>query len=178
MFSAVTPHVAVVERVGERAHRCVDDRVVVHALAPAESRDPVLAPAHALGAPGHHDVRVAQLHDLRGRDDSLQARATEPIQRERRGLDREARFDRGHPGQVHVVDICVDDVAEHDVPDLARLDRRPLDRLAHDRGRQIRGRVILQAPAVPADRRSHAAQNHHLALTARHLVIPPRASAI
>ena len=47
--------------------------------------------------------------------------------------------------------------AEDDVADLARVDAGALDGLAYDLGGQLAGRLILEAPAKPADGGTHSA---------------------
>ena len=86
-------------------------------------------------------------------------------------LDRQAALDARNPRQVMVVRVGVDDVAEDDVADLARLDAGAADGLAHADRRQIAGRNVLQTAAVAADRRPHAAQNHDFT-GAAHLISP------
>jgi hypothetical protein len=161
-------HVAVVERVGQRADHGVDGLAVLHPLAPAQAGQPVLAAAHRLGPAGHGGVAVAEGDRLRGGHDRLQPAAAQPVQRERRCFDRQAAVDRRDPGQVHVPDLGVDHVAEYRVPDLARLHPGPADRLAHHGGAEVTGRHRGQPATVLADRGPHGGQDEYVTLVVIH----------
>src|ERR671936_545053 len=73
---------------------------------------------------------------LRRGDDGLEPAAAQAVERQRRGLDRQPALDAGHAGQVVVVGVGVDDVAEDDVADVPRLDAGPADGLANAQRRQ------------------------------------------
>ena len=120
-------------------------------------------PATAASASPEHDR-------LGRRDDRLQAAAAQPVQRQRRRLDRQAALDARHPGQVMIVRVGVDDVAEDDVADLARLDAGAADGFAHAFGRQFARRDILQS--CRHSRRSPSARRsgRRLRVTLRHLL--------
>ena len=163
-------HVAGIERIGERAHHRVDHRPVLHPLAPAHARQPVLTAAHGFGSARHRQVTVAERDGLRRRDDRLQAAAAQPVEGQRRRPDRQAAVDRRHPGQVHVPDLGVDDVAEYRVPEVLGGGAGPADRLAHHRGRQVTRRHRGQAAAVLADRGTNRRQHEDVALAERVVV--------
>ena len=118
-------HVTVVERIAQRGDHHVDQRGVVHPRAPAHRRRKIRAAAHVLRAAGHRHVGVAEHDRLSRRDDRLQSAAAQAIERECRRFDRQAALDAGHAGQVVVVRVGVNDVAEHDVADRLRFDMRP-----------------------------------------------------
>ena len=95
------------------------------------------------------------------RDDRLQAAAAEAVQSQGGRLVGQTAIDPGHPRQVMVVGIGVDDVAENDVTDVFDIDSGAGDGFPHTRRRHLTGRGILQAAPVPADCRSNSAQNYN-----------------
>src|SRR5207247_11013978 len=57
-----------------------------------------------------------------------------------------------------------DTVAEHGLADILGIELGATDRLAHDLGAELAGRNVLEAAAIVADRRAHAAQDDDFSL--------------
>ena len=80
-------HVAIIERIGQRADHGVHDLAGIHALTPAHARQPILRAAHVFRTAGHNSIGIAHLDHLRARDDSLQTAAAQAVQSERGRFD-------------------------------------------------------------------------------------------
>ena len=157
-------HVDVLERVVQRGGHHVDHRGVAHACAPAHSGRQVAGAAHALGASGDGDVGIPKRHGLGGGDDGLQAGPAETVQGQRRRVLGDAGVYRGDAGQVHVLGLGMDDVAEHDVLDFVPGDTGAGKRLPCHLGAEFGGRKVLEAAAEVADGGADAGDNVNFAL--------------
>ena len=94
--------------------------------------------------------------------DGLDARTTEPVDRERRHFLRHAGLEPDVPRAVMRIDAALLHVAEHDVVDPLGLRAGPLERrLRRDRA-EIDRRKILQRAHVLRHGRTRAAQNEYL----------------
>jgi hypothetical protein len=69
-----------------RADHGVDHLAVTEPLPETQAGQPVLRPAHALGAAGDCRLRVALQDQLGGGDDRLEAAAAKPVHGQRRRL--------------------------------------------------------------------------------------------
>ncbi len=156
-------HVAIVERIAQRGDHHVDERRVVHPRTPAHRGREIRAAAHVLGAAGDRHVGIAEHDRVGGGDDRLQSAAAESVERERRRFDRQAALHARDAGQIVVVGVGVDHIAEDDVPDRRGFDVGPLHRFAHAKGREVAGRNVLQAAAISADGCPCAADYYDLA---------------
>src|SRR5205823_14506094 len=74
---------------------------------------PIWAAAHVLGAAGHGHVGVAEQDRLGRGEDGLQAAAAQPVERQRRHLDRQPALDARDARQVVVMCVGVDRSEEH-----------------------------------------------------------------
>jgi len=116
---------------------------------------------------GNRDVRVAQGNRLSRRNNRLQARAAQPVQRQRRRVLRDAAIHRRDPRQIHILRFSVDHVAEHDVLHLGAIDMAARQRFPHHLGAEFRGRNILQTTTKVADRSTNPGYDENLALHGR-----------
>jgi hypothetical protein len=73
------PHMDLMERIGEAPDHRIDERRIAHPRAPAGVLYPVGAPAHRLSPTSQHDLRIAGLNCLGGRDDRLDTAATQAV---------------------------------------------------------------------------------------------------
>ncbi len=69
-------HVTIVKGITEGSYHRVNQLAIPHALAPACSREPVLAAAHHFGAAADRHFGIAHVNGLGGRNNRLQAAAT------------------------------------------------------------------------------------------------------
>ncbi|EAU67365.1 hypothetical protein STIAU_7928 [Stigmatella aurantiaca DW4/3-1] len=125
---------------------------------PARAPDDVGRLAHGLGPSGQHAGGLLGEHHLRGGDEGLEARATQPVDAQRRHRHRHARAQPHVARQVDGVRARLHDVAVDDVLD-------PLGRdagLGEGRLRglhpQIRGAQLLEASPIGAKRGALAGQ--------------------
>ena len=115
-------HMDVVKRVVQRGGHHVDHRAVAHSGTPAYSRRQIPCTAHAFRPAGNRNVGIAQCHRLGGRHDRLQTRTAEAVQRQRRCILGNSGVHRRDAGQVHVLRLGVNHVAEYHVLDLIARD--------------------------------------------------------
>src|SRR5258708_7343655 len=69
-------HVTIVKGITEGSCHRVNQLAIPHALAPAGSREPVLAAAHHFGASTDRHLSIAHVNGLGGRNNCLQSTAT------------------------------------------------------------------------------------------------------
>ena len=137
---------------------------IAHPRAPPHPLRQIPGSAHALGAPGHGDIRVAQGDRLRRGDDRLQAGTAQPVQRQRRGILRDPRIHRRHARQIHVLRLGVHHIAEHHVLHFTAIHAGAGQRLARHLRAEFRRRDILQAAAEIADRGADAGNDINFTL--------------
>src|SRR5262249_17539767 len=101
-------HVAVAERIVQRADHRIDARAVAQALSPPAGGEEVRPTANAFRTRADRDVDVAEQDVLGCRDDRLQARAAEAVHGEAGRADRKAGFDARYARDVHVARFAVD----------------------------------------------------------------------
>jgi hypothetical protein len=116
------------------------------ARAPAMRRIDVRGAAHALGAAAHRRVDVAQRDGLRSADDRLQAAAAQAIDRQRAAGHRQPALHARDAGQVHVLGLGMDDVAEHALADVRGVDLGTRDRFAHHACCELVGAMSFRLP--------------------------------
>ena len=126
-------------RVEERRPERVFELSLPQTQAVAQPANDVRRLAHALHAAGEHDVRFAELDELRAVDGGLDAGAAKAIHRERRHLDRQPRPEAHVTRAVDGVRASLHDVAEHYMIDRVGLHTRPLHRRARRDGAQLDG---------------------------------------
>ena len=131
------PAVAVAQRLPERV---LERRGRAEPKAPARAAHHVRRLAHRLGAAGEHDLRLAQQNLVRALDDRLEAGAAEPVDGDRRRLDRQARAQADVAREVDGVGGGLEHVAEDDVVDGGRVDPGPVEGGPRRRGRRGRWR--------------------------------------
>src|SRR6202042_873536 len=154
-------HMNLIERVSEAPDHRIDERRVADPRAPAGVLHPVGAPAHRLGTTSEHDLGIAGLNCLGGRDDRLDTAATQAVDGKGRRLLGDPGADADDPGHVHVLGGGVDDVAKHHLVDLVGLNARALDRHARDGGPELGWRDVPQAASEGADRGPGRRSDHN-----------------
>ena len=120
-------HMDIVERVPEPVadHR-VHEGPIAHSAALAGAHERVRRHAHVLLAAGQHGEGVAAADGLRRQPDRLQAAAAHLVDRERRHLVGQPRFDGRLPGGI-LAGGSREHLPHDDLVDLARLDPGLLD---------------------------------------------------
>ena len=111
VFRGLT-HVDIVERVVQGGGHHVDHAGVAHSRAPAHPRRQIASAAHAFRPAGDGDVGVTEGDRLGGGDDRLKTGAAQPVQSQGWRVLGDTGVERGDAGQVHVLRLGVDDVAE------------------------------------------------------------------
>ncbi len=149
------------ERIRQGAHHHVDHLDVTHARAPACSLGAVHRAAHAFDAAADSDIGLAQLDRICCGDDGLQARATQAVKRQRRGLFTHAGIDTHHARHVHVARFGVYDVAEYDLTGLERINPGPCKRFLDSNRAQLARREILQRATICPDRGTCSADDNY-----------------
>ncbi len=123
---------------------------------------------HRLRATSDGDGSFAQLHHLRRRNDRLHTRPAEPVQGQRRHLQRHPRLQSDGARQHAVARAGRHHLADDDMLHVCRRDGSAGQRLLHHDAAKLRGHERLQGAAKIADRRPGAADNidifHHLVL--------------
>ena len=165
-------HMDRLERVVQRAEHHVDETRIAHALTKARSRHGIRCAAHVFRATGDCDIGVAEQHALRGRNDSLQARAAQTVDGQRRRMLRDAAVDRRYAGHIHVFRFGMHNAAEHHMTDIVTRHVRARQHFTHDACGEICRRKILQTAAKIADCRTHTADNHYLFRCITHRLAP------
>ena len=107
----------------------------------AQAANHVRRLAHVLDAAGEHDVRFAELDQLRAADGGLDAGPAQAVDRQRRHFLRHAGLERDVPRAVDRVAARLQHVAEHGVIDPVRLHA----------GLRRRRRASAMAPSSSAD---------------------------
>ena len=87
-------HGAAAVRVEQRRPQRVFELPLSEPQPAAQAADDVRRLAHALGPAGQHEVGFAEQDHLRAADRRLDARAAQPVDRQRRHFDRQARLQR------------------------------------------------------------------------------------
>ncbi len=152
-------HAQAVVRIDERDPEVVLELLLAEREAPARAADHVRGHRHVLGAAGEDEVRLAELDLLRAKQDRLQARAAEPVDREGGGLLRHAGREADVPREVHGVAARLEDVAEDDLVDLVGRDLRALERALRGDDAEVGGGGVAQRAAVGAEGGARAAQD-------------------
>src|SRR5262249_17921227 len=130
----------------------VIERAIAHAVAPATSREEIRRLIHVLHTACHRDVDVPEGNLLRSGDDSLRARAADPIDSEPWNADRKPGVNRSLPRGIHLV-ASLDDVTHDNRLHLIGAKFRPRDCRANHHRTESRSRNILERASKGADRR-------------------------
>ena len=131
---------------------------MAHPIAPARALQQVGRVGHRFGAAGHDDVDVADAQRLDRVDNGLQSGAADAVDRFRRHLERQPRFQRRLPRDVHA-GARLKHASEHDVADVGRRDAGARDRFADRDRAEIDSRHIFQRAAERPNRRAAGAQD-------------------
>src|SRR5882762_2176829 len=128
--------------------------------APARTAYHVGGLAHGLRAAGEHRLRFTQENELSAFGDRFEPRATQPVHRDGRDLDRQSRLESDVPGAVDRVGGRLEGVAEDAVAHVGRRDTRALERVLRGDGAQLDRREVFQrapegAEAGPDTREEH-----------------------
>ena len=107
--------------------------------------------AHRLGAAGQHHLRLAEHDLLGGLGHRLESGPAEPVDRHRRGLDREAGAEADMAREVDGVGRGLEDVAEDHVIDRGGLYAAPGQRPLGGDGAEVGGGEILEGAAEGAE---------------------------
>ncbi len=121
--------------------------------------------AHGLGSAGQTDLAFSEDDALCRVDHRLEARATQPVERQRRHFDRQTGPESDMARQVDRIGRALDDVAEKDVVEGFGINTRPIDGRLRGDSAELRRRMVLQATAEGPKRRSHGRQEHDVPVT-------------
>lgn len=158
-------HVTGTEGIVQGGVHRIDHDLITHPASPAHGFDDMGGLAHAFDAPGHREVAFTQRDHLRGGDDRLHTRSTEPVERESRGPVRNTRRnsrDARDIRDIRVARFALDDLSKHHMTDILGREIGALDGFGNDDAAKLPRGYVLQATAEVADCSARAGQNHNV----------------
>ena len=145
-------HVTCAKGIVENGVHRIDHCFIAHAPAPPQRLHHVRRLAHAFDAASHREITLAERDHLCDRDDRLNARSAQPIERQRGRLVGNACRYRTDPRQVSVARLTLDDLPQHDMANVRGCDISTLNRLGKDGTAKLPRGNILEAASEITDR--------------------------
>jgi hypothetical protein len=127
---------------------------------------------HWLGPARQDNVWFSEHNLLRSLGDSLESRTAEAIDSNRGSVDGQTSAKSDVAGQVNRIGGGLEDIAEDNVPEGARIHSAPVQRSARCNNPEFGGREILQSSAEATEPRANPWQKDYCRIGAAHVAGP------